>query len=284
MKRLFSYFLTLLALFALAAPASADVMWEPSGNSFYDRHQDQCEYENRSYYANGAEGFVTLWDAPNGSAVRAQFENGEKLRVYFIYEDSWALCAFWTDGRETSGWTPMSSLELVYDYICFAEEYADRITAYNGEFADYSGDAEAVNFFEYPGAPSVNTSWETGGEWHVLDNLTGTADSPSYISSIFVDENGRTWGYVSYMYGHLNSWFCLDEPDLGEPDGADFPVREVAAPSLTPAQEPTLPAAGYVPYILVAAVAAVTAGLLAFFYGKRRKSAAKKKNQKGPRD
>ena len=84
---------------------------------------------------------------------------------------------------------------------------------------------------------------------------------------MFTDENGLTWGYVNYMYGRLNSWFCLDEPD-----GADFPVREVSAAELIPAQEPTLPAAAYVPYILVAAVVAVTGGLLVFFYGKRRKS------------
>lgn len=266
-KRLFFSALSLLTLLALSVPAYADIMWEPDNNVFYDRHRDQCEYENRGYYANGPEGFVTLWDAPNGSAVRAQFENGEKLWVYHIYEGTWALTAYWTDGKETSGWVPMSGLALVYDYRCFAEEYADRITPYDGQFADYAGDAEVVNFYEYPGAPEVKQDWETGGQWHVLENLTGTAEGGSYISSIFVDEDGRTWGYVNYMYGHLNAWFCLDQPD-----GTGFPVREVAAPDLIPPQSPVLPATGYVPYALVGAVVLGTAGLLAFFYGKRRKS------------
>ena len=267
MKRFLTFILTLTALFALAAPAFADVMWEPDNNSFYDRHRNQCEYEGRSYYANGSDGFVTAWDAPGGSLVRRQFENGEKLHVYFIYQNEWALTAYWENQKETSGWVPMPDLELVYDYISFEEEYADRITPYNDEFADYDGDAEVVNFYEYPGAAGINQSWDTAGEWHVLDNLTGTADSPSYISSIFVDENGLTWGYVNYMYGHLNSWFCLDEPD-----GRDFPVREVSAPELTPAQTPTLPAQSYIPYILVAAVVVVTGGVLVYFYGKKRKS------------
>ena len=62
MKHLFSSFLTLVMLLALSAPAYADVMWEPNSNYFYDTHQDQCEYENRGYYANGREGFITLWD------------------------------------------------------------------------------------------------------------------------------------------------------------------------------------------------------------------------------
>lgn len=266
MKHLFGILSALVMLLALTAPACADVMWEPDGNSFYDRHRDQCEYENRSYYANGPEGFVTAWDAPNGGVVRAQYQNGEKLRIYFFYKD-WALTAFWTDGRETSGWVPAAELALVYDYQCFAEEYADRIKPYNGEFADYAGDAAVVNFYAYPGAPEIEMDWETGGQWHVLENLIGTAETESYISSIFVDEDGRTWGYVNYMYGHLNAWFCLDEPD-----GTDFPVRAVSTRTLVPAQTPVLPARSYVPYVLVAAVVAVTGGLLAFFYGKKRKS------------
>ena len=267
---MFVFLLALLTVLSLAAPAYADVMWEPDNNSFYNNHRDKCEYENRSYYANGPDGFVTLLDAPNGSMVRAQFENGKKLRIYFIYDGSYGLAAYWVDGKETSGWVPMPELELVYDFICFEEEYADRITDYNGEFADYDGDAEAVNFYAYPGAPEVSQSFDVAklaqhmGD--ILENLTGTPEYSSYISRIFVDEDGRTWGYVNYMYGRLNSWFCLDEPD-----GTDFPVREVSTPSLTPAQTPVLPVTAYVPYALVGAAVAATGGLLAVFYGKKRK-------------
>ena len=249
MKHLFSSFLTLVMLLALSAPAYADVMWEPNGNYFYDTHRDQCEYENRGYYANGKEGFITLWDAPNGGTVRAQFQNGERMWVYYIYRDRWALTAYWTDGEETSGWVPLADLSLIYDFISFEEEYADQIRPYNGEFADYAGGAAEVNFYSYPGSKGISMTWETGGSWHVLDNLTGTLENDSY------------------MYGRLNAWFCLDEPD-----GTDFPVREVSTAELIPAQTPVLPVKGYTPYILVAAVMAVTGGLLFFFYGKRRKT------------
>lgn len=266
MKRLMTTILTLAALLALAAPAYADIMWEPRSNQFYESHRDQCEYENRYYYANGKEGFVTMWDAPNGSLVVDQYENARKLWVYYTYKN-WALIACWVGNDETSGWISLSDLALVYDYISFEEEYADRITPYHGEFADYAGDVRSVNFYEYPGAPGINHSWDTSGEWHVLDNLTGTADNPSYISSIFIDEDGRTWGFVGYMYGHLNSWFCLDEPN-----GRDFPLRDVSSPQLIPAQTPTLPTQSYIPYILVAAVVVVTGGALVYFYGKKRKS------------
>lgn len=264
MKRFFSCFLTLVMLLALSAPAYADIMWEPQDNQFYKQHG--CTYENRSYYANGPEGFVTVWDAPGGVVVQAQYQNGEALWVGYTWQE-WALISRWEDEKEITGWVPLAELSLIYDYLSFQEEYADRIRPYDGEFADYAGDAAEVNFYEYPGAEEIKQTWETDGDWHVLDNLTGTAENDSYISKAFTDEDGRTWGYVGYMYGRLNAWFCLDEPD-----GADFPVREVSAQELTPPQTPTLPASGYMPYILVAVVVAVTGGLLAVFYGKRRKT------------
>lgn len=267
MRRFFSGLWTLAMLLALTVPAYADLMWEPSGDRFYESHRDQCEYNTRSYYANGSEGFVTLWDAPNGSMVKAQYENGEILWVGYTYQGKWALVSRWEDGGEISGWVPMADLYLVYDHISFEEEYTDQIRPYNGEFADYDGNVEAVNFYKYPGAPEITQTWETGTDWHVLDNLIGTAESDSYISQVFTDEDGRTWGYVGYMYGRLNAWFCLDEPD-----GMDFPVREVSAQELTPPQTPVLPAGGYVPYALVAVVVVATGGLLFFFYGKRRKT------------
>lgn len=261
-KRTFVCLLTLLLLLTWTTPAFADVMWEPIDNPFYENHRDQCEYENRAYYANGKDGFITLWDAPKGSMVRAQYENGEVLFVGYTYQN-WSMVSRWEKQKEISGWVSTADLTLVYDYLCFAEEYADRITPYNGEFADYDGDIETINFYEYPGARLVNSSPKAV---LLLKYLTGSADGVSYISSIFVDEDGRTWGFVNYLHGRLNSWFCLDEPD-----GTDFPVRETGLPELTPARTPVLPAAGYTPYVLVFAVAAATLALLAVFYGKKRK-------------
>lgn len=273
MKRILTCILVLMTVLALSMPAYADIMWEPSDNSFYDDHRDECKYEDRAYYANGQNGFVTMVSAPGGSMLKGQYENGEILWVGYTYGrdggDIWALVERWEDDKENSGWIRMSDLSLVYDYICFAEEYGDRITDYNGEFADYDGDAEAVNFYKYPGAPEIDQTFAFSNSWggDILGNLTGTSENPSYIHSIFVDEDGRTWGFVSYMYGYRNAWFCLDEPD-----GENFPIREVSTANLTPAQEPVLPAASYVPYILVAAAVAATGALLVIFYGKRKKS------------
>lgn len=268
MRRILICSLALTALLSLTVPAFADVMWEPDDNTFFEKHRRDCTYEDRSYYANGKDGFITLLDAPGGSMVRAQYENGAVLWAGYTYKD-WALISRWESDASFSGWVPVADLTLVYDYIRFAEEYADRITDYNGEFADYDGGAAVFRFYEYPGAAEIKHSFEASGDpgWDIVGNLTGAHGDSSYISRIFVDEDGQTWGFVGYMYGCRNGWFCLDEPD-----GEHFPVRAVSVAELTPAREPSLPAASYLPYALVAAVVAVTAGLLVFFYGKRGKS------------
>lgn len=255
MKRLLTGCCALALLLALCATARADVLWEPR-NDFYEKHYDQCEYIGRQFYANGDEGFITLWDAPGGTRVVHQFRNGCTLWVYYQYEDR--VCAVvWGDEGEISGWAPIEDFALKYDYLCFGEEYAEEIHPYDGQFDDYDGGAAEIVFYEYPGAPEPKDVWEAA---EILDQLTGTEGS--YIASTFTDEEGLTWGYVAYLFGSRNLWFCLDAPD-----GRDFPARQVGAPELTAAREPTMPARGYVPYIvsgvLVAAVVAAAAVLLA---------------------
>ena len=211
MRRFLTCILTLAALLALTAPARADILWEPDDNAFYKSHREECSAEDRAYIANGGDGFVTAWDAPGGSQVRFQHENGERLWVSFVYQE-WGLLTLWKDHKEISGWAPLADLFLVYDYISFDEEFADQITDYNGEFAGYDGSAEAVNFYAYPGAPEITQTFE--GSLSLTQDLTGSEDQPSYITRIFVDEEGLTWGFVTYMFGRQNAWFCLDRKSV----------------------------------------------------------------------
>lgn len=269
MKKLLTTLLILTALAALAVPARADVIWEPD-NRFYNTHQDQCEYTaGRAYYANGKDGFVTLWDAPGGSSVAMQLENGERLYIQWRYED-WG----YAERDNGGGWVPMEDLYLIYDYISFAEDHAADIRPYAGEFADYAGDAEAVSFFSYPGAPEIQYTYSLADWGEALLNLTGGPDRESYIQSVYVDENGLTWGFVGYMYGRLNAWFCLDDPAAAGMMTSCIPEAEdlISAGELTAPQTPRLPARGYTPYLLVGAVVIVTGGALAVFFRKKKKA------------
>ena len=259
MKKLLPLTLALVLLLSLTAPARADLLWEPD-NHFYKTHAPACTYIGRAFYANGPEGFVTVYDAPEGTAVEAQYQNGTCLYVYWQYQD-WGCIS--VQEEERTGWVSMSHLWHIYDSISFEEEFAGQIQDYGGQFADYDGQPGQINFFAYPGAPQLQETRKADSFPELLVNLTGTQDNTSYISKIFVDEDGRTWGYVPYLYGRLNAWFCLDDPE-----GTDFPVRDVAAPDLIPPQPPVLPRGAYLPYILVAAVVAVSGGLLLWFYKK----------------
>lgn len=252
-KRLLLCLTALALLFSAAAgPARADVLWEPS-NSFYWQHGEECSYEDRGYLANGPEGYVTLWDAPGGVGALRQFENGTSLRVYWLYED-WGLVSLWEEGEELSGWVPMDQLLLKYDHISFEEDYGGQFRDYSGEFAAYRGDAETVNFFEYPGAPEVKDSRQ-------LEDLRRN----DFTEELFTDEQGRTWGYVGYMYGRIDGWFCLDEPD-----GTDFPLRNVDQAAPVPAQTPRPPLRAALPFLLVGGVVAVTLCLLIPYLRKKK--------------
>ncbi len=258
-KRLFVCLFVLVLALCLNPSVKADVVWEPD-NSFYTRHASECTYENRNYRANGKDGFITLWNAPDGSEVVKQYENSGIYRVYYLWKD-WGCVSAWEENKEIVGWVPLSDLTLMYDHISFEEEYKAQIKPYGGEFADYEGGDAAVNFYEYPGAPNILQSMSTEKENRIVESLTGEDGVKSYIDSIFVDENGLTWGYVSVLYGRVDGWFCLDDPD-----GENFPVRAVSEEGMIQPKTPVMPGKGVVtrilPWALAAAVLVVTAILL----------------------
>lgn len=262
MKRLAPLFLSLALLACLIPAAHADIIWEPD-NSFYQTHRDDCVYVGRSYYANGPEGFVTLWDAPDGPTAAAQYENGFTLHVDWQYED-WGCATVWGDEETVEGWVPMSHLSLIYDHLSFEEEYGSQFRDYAGEFSGYTGEGP-VTFWPYPGAAADSALGSFGPEF--VEKLVGTESEPSYFSKVFTDENGLNWGYVTYLFGMRSFWVCLDDPG-----GTDLPVREVDQEPLIPAQPPQTPPASTLPYLLVAGVALVTALLLIWFYIRRRRT------------
>jgi len=274
MKRLLTCVLTVVLLLVLAVPASADMLWTPINDAFFEKHYEECTVVGRGYRANGAEGFVTVWNAPDSSAVIGQFENGTLLTVAWLWEDWGCVNVQVKDERSEGyewldGWVPMAELSLIYDHIAFAEEYADQIKPYNGEFADFNDEKATVNFYAYPGSESIVRS-NFMFEYDTMELLVGTKDSPSYIQSVFVDEQGLTWGFIGYMRGRMNAWFCLDDPGIVAGEGV--PVRDTDAPELIPAQPPQMPAKGYIPYVLVGGVVLVTGTILTVFFRKKKKT------------
>ena len=57
MRRFRGILLASLLAVSLAAPAAADVIWEPE-DSFYQKHAEECQLLQRSFYANGPEALL----------------------------------------------------------------------------------------------------------------------------------------------------------------------------------------------------------------------------------
>ena len=276
--KLTALLLTVLLALSLTLPAYADVIWEPD-NRFYENHQGDCEYHNRTYLANSPDGYVTLRSAPDGVAA-AQVENGQRVNVYFLYQD-WG----YVNTASAEGWAPLSELSLIYDYLSFEEEHGDEILPVDKAVTDPLFDAylqtgkTTLVIWSYPNAEHFS-HYYTGDQGLELLNAL-----KEYGVFTYTDEEGHLWGFCSYLYGHRNFWILLDDPSAGDgvpPAPEDIPnseigerivsVREIPAIPLVPARKPPLPpAATLLTGGLVAIAVLLSGGALWFFYGRKRK-------------
>lgn len=260
MKRnLSALMLCLLIALALAAPARADVMWEPIGDSFYDVHRDECSYVDRSYLANGQQGYVTLRKAPESAEEVSNVPNGGSVYVGYSWTASdgtrWYACEYALTQEEgwewKNGWAPAAELSLIYDHICFEEDHKDEFKEYDG-----SGDAlTKVCLYAYPGGPFQDTL-EEHREYQPFSEA---------FQYLYTDEAGRRWSYVGYYMGRQNAWACLDDPmneDLGpETTQAASAVRGEGDDGLVPAIE-VVPEVRAVPTWLLPAGLVVAAAVV----------------------
>ncbi len=177
----------------------ADVIWEPE-DDFYENHRSECTHVNRQFIAAGPDGVVILYKSPESDKEVATWENGYQTWISFTYEDGqgivWGFPSGW---EEKSGWVPMEYMKVVYDSISFMEEHRNRIEEQSGRL-DESYKDDIVYYWKYPGSAD-------GGSINMQD----WEYTPDY-SSVYTDEEGRSWGYVGYFYGYRGVWICLDNP------------------------------------------------------------------------
>lgn len=220
MKRTISLLLALIFVLALAPDVRADVIFEPQ-DSFYWEHRGECQYLSRTYYADGPDKVAVVYRSPESSAVVERMKNGDELWISYTYEDkngiSWGYCENYEE--DWAGWVPMDYLLLKYDFICFQEEFGDRITT-PVEYGVLSAEGE-VYLWNYPGSE---------------DSMIYTVDReyPPVYEAVFTDDAGRNWGYIGYDRGIRNIWVCLDDPTAdyrtlyaeNAPQQVTHPVKE----------------------------------------------------------
>jgi hypothetical protein len=220
MKRTISLLLALIFVLALTPAVRADVIFEPQ-DSFYWEHRGECQYLSRTYYADGPDKVAVVYRSPESSAVVERVKNGDELWISYTYEDkngiSWGYCENYEE--DWAGWVPMDYLLLKYDYICFQEEFGDRITTPE-EYGVLSAEGD-VYLWNYPGSE---------------DSMIYTVDReyPPAYEAVFTDDAGRNWGYIGYDRGIRNVWVCLDDPTAdyrtlyaeNAPQTVTHPVKE----------------------------------------------------------
>lgn len=194
----------LLILLLCAQTVRADVIIEPYGDSFYERHRSECLYINRGYIANGPDKAVTLYKAPDNDSAVGTVANGETVWILYEYTfegHKWGV----SDGYTSGGWMPMDYLYKVFDSGLFQDQYADVLQGESGSLDDYLTDTDAdeikVNCYLYPGAE----------DYFDITLYSERGYGPEYCRT-FTDDQGRKWGLIGYFMGIRDRWICLDAP------------------------------------------------------------------------
>ena len=205
MRRKYGMMILVMAMMFLsffqAERASADLIWEPVGDSFYRLHRGDCEHVGRTFIANGPDGELVVYKSPEDPGIVTKIPNGSTFGGSFIYQDkdgiTWAVYNdFATD---VNGWVPYDYLMVKYDYISFEEAYREEIVSETGQLDSELREQEFYKW-SYPGSPESSKM-----------RFVSESDTPKYSAS-YTDEYGRKWVYGTYFKGHKNYWICLDAP------------------------------------------------------------------------
>ncbi len=281
MRKVLCLLLSLCLLAFLALSVSADVIWEPYGDSFYDEHREEMQYENRFYKATAD---LLYYAKPNGDVIVGDnmIYADELFNVQYVYEDEngglWGNC--YVPG-EDSVWVDLVGCVRLYDRADFAEDYGDQFAEITSQPDSSFYKDEEVPMYDYPGAANA------------LYNMLVENDSeylPEYAHT-YTDEAGNVWGELLYFRG-MNGWVLLDG-DISTVKAPakerDFPVENTKSQPLatdgnaTEADEANTDAVSAgdtadpipkqnftVPVLLVVAVVAVTLAVLFIFFRKKK--------------
>lgn len=250
-------------LFLMTLTVCADVIVDPERNSFFISHIAECVELRRCFTVNDPSGSLDAYDEPGAKKPSETYPNGTVLEISHTYTDAdgtvWGVTIYAEDSFN-GNWMKMSGLELVYDYISFAEEHGDAFADYDA--AKHPAPKGPANLWKYPDSGIVVG---TVGEYDELE---------SHISKVYTAPDGRVWGFINYIFGHKNVWICLEgaEPEAKETDNAK--VLGVAADSISQGNETGKPITWLIPVAAVVVLAG-TAGVLIAVFMKKKKQTGK---------
>ena len=115
-RKLFALLMAAVLLVTMVTPAFADIIWEPYGDSFYEKHRDECSYHDRAYIANGEKGYVTVKTAPDSLTEVVNLANGTRFFVVHVWEDKdgtqWGV-GYPAGMFDSEGWVELSEMAMI---------------------------------------------------------------------------------------------------------------------------------------------------------------------------
>ena len=195
MYKPFLALLVVCCLLLVPHTVHADLVLAPD-NEFYTRHASQIIYLGRSFIANADSGNVAVKEAPGAKKDIATIQNDTVVFMQYscLYDGD-----FWGFTYEYAGWVNLGQMLVLYDYVAFEEEHFDDLYLYHGDYAEIKETRSAVAW-PWPGADSYI--------WTYVD-----LDAENFRTAYaYKDEDGREWGFVTYLYGDRNIWVCLSDP------------------------------------------------------------------------
>jgi len=106
---------------------------------------------------------------------------------------------FWGLSLEYSGWIKLGEMLVLYDYVAFEEEYRASFYSYGGDYAEIKKARSAI-------------AWSWPGSGILLWTFEDLDTDSLRAAYAYTDAEGREWGFVMYLYGSRNIWFCLSDP------------------------------------------------------------------------
>lgn len=264
MKKLLVLLLSLLMVCSMAVTASADILWEPFNDSFYDHKS--CATVAATYFVP-ENSTVTLYKSPKDSTVLAVCEAGTRIYVGFkqtVNGEEWGVGYAYGD-YETEGWFRLGRLQKEYNHQDFIIDFGIECTQDDSVIItkdDVEGD---IPTWTYPGSgvqDGMIPYDALGGDYN---------DGVVSFQKLYTAPDGSRWGYVGYYMGRCG-WVWLDDPDNAEtpllvqtPEITvtdKSPTEQAPTGKILPVQVSAFNGDVYLVVGLVAAIVVVTAVLI----------------------
>lgn len=188
-----------LLFFCCVTPMSlANVIFEPE-DDFYEEKAEEVEISRRAYLTASADGNVKVYQSPENGRVVRKYYNNQEIRVTFQWNDWY----FYEDG-----WIHSEDVSLIYDTKSFLEEHETTV------YEDDGYTEPVVQMYTYPNS----------GESYLMEESPDYSTIGDAIGEIFVDDEGKIWGYIAY-YMAMSGWVCMDDPTNEHFDSGFVPVE-----------------------------------------------------------